>query len=240
MTTDTFDFPRYTKTSPHKTFVDLPDRSGILFVNSLPVDKKTGEALLDRSFWHSSRGAKFRNTVHLKPEPRHPENPNSADWAPTFSFDLSPADFWTLHSLTSRVRQVHEQAMQDSLSEPVSHTINAEGPKFCFQTTYCMVPFQPRFPGLIPLPTDKQIFRPVCTGIGVYLKTPTGDRIDIGTLTLFSAFESMARLMLDVDRVAAMLQGEPLSKVAAISKAFVPEDLALKEIQLAKLSRRTG
>lgn len=204
-----FEIPGYTTRSAQKVLDHLNRPVNMLRLRAEVVHNETREALLFGDMWDLTPRHHFQYTVGLQPQPME----ESLNWTPHFSLDFTLTDFQTLHTLLMKIKQEHLQLLAGKIQDEGETEYTSESDRFCFQALYR------RSKSLHwgdDAPKGHRLV-PICNSIDVYLKTAAG-RFDIGHYSLYSGMRCMTGLILEADRIHAIINGAEPEEVASIEQ----------------------
>lgn len=173
------------------------------------VDNETGKGECFSGMWELTPNHHYRYRIGLQPQPLN----DSLNWTPNFQLEFELADFLILHTLLIQIKDAHQQLLDGKITEDGFKEFTQESDRLCFQCRYWHSrdvhpgPDSPRGNRLVP----------ICISIDVYIRTPAG-RYDIGTYTLYSGMRCMTGLILEAERLHAIVNGAEPEEVAAIQQ----------------------
>ena len=204
-----FQIPAYTHRNAQQVLDALGRPVNMLRLHSEIVDNETGERDIFSNRWELTPDHHYRYTIGLQPQPME----DSLNWSPKFQLDFRLADFLVLHVLLMQIKDTHLQLLAGRITEDGFREFTQESDRLCFQCRYSLSrnarlsADSPRGNRLVPN----------CISIDVYVRTPAG-RYNIGTYSLYSGMRCMAGLILEAERLHAIIDGAEPEAVAAIEQ----------------------
>lgn len=204
-----FKIPAYTHRNAQQVLDDLGRPVNMLRLHGNIVDNGTTEREIFSCQRVITSEHHYRYTIGFQPQPME----DSLNWSPHFQLEFRLADFLTLHALLMQIKETHLQFLAGKITEDGYSEFSQESDRLCFQSRYYLS--RDAHLGL-GSPRGHRLV-PNCISIDVYIRMMAG-RYDIGTYTLYSGMRCMAGLILEAERLHAIINGAEPEEVAAIQQ----------------------
>lgn len=201
-----FDLPAYRTDSAARIWSQLDAPVHMLRLGAQAVDSATQKVAVTHDIWTPAReGHHYVYTLHLQPALTPAEVRSTAGYG-RMSVALTNADFAALHSMLQQVKQLHSMYLAGVLDDAAKYSLSGEGDGLCFSTIYSL------HNGLVsrnPAGVNVQPYRALqamCAGFEMFIHRGR-ETITCGTFSLFNTFAGMAGLILEAERIMALVEG---------------------------------
>jgi hypothetical protein len=215
------DISAYRRVNVGYMLESLPNRLGMVHLLSTPQNRGFFEGVEGVEALNGAQFEEWHHHVDIRPRPDKVDG----NWSSGFSLDFGLGDFWTLFRLLQRIKAQHLEFLAGTLVEPGEIRLEELGQHLSFSSCYAWS--SAAYASVTPCDKMRHFnqMRALCTLIDIDLEAG-GQAHRIGSFSLYSAFACMAKLILETERVASVLRGEPWERVKAIElidTGYVPD-----------------
>lgn len=204
---DGFRIPKYLTRSARLVLDSLNAPVNMLWLHAQTIDDITGKPNLVAARLDELPGHHFLYRIGIQPQVELVEGQRR--WNPSFELDFSTSDFLTLHALLLRFKEHHQLYLDRTVTEASTTTLTEVSGGLCFELDYSLNK------SADPEKGDRLI--PACQVLRVF-HLASGEHTNIGTFRLFGPVTGMTGLLLEAERINAILNGEDAEAVAAIAQ----------------------
>ena len=155
-------------------------------------------------------GCHFEYGILFQPQPAlQSSSKGSAAGEGGMNFQMDYEAFMALHSMLAQIKAAHLRFLDGMALSGAGTEVSGESDGLCFSSIYWATIASSR--------EDGAEIKPQCPGIEVYVRRG-GERVVVGFLTLRTPLDCIAGLILEAERIHALIHGEPEENVLALKK----------------------
>ncbi|KPC17263.1 Uncharacterized protein AC499_1424 [Pseudomonas amygdali pv. lachrymans] len=179
----------------------------MLWLHTQSINNITGEPALHATAWDEHPGHHFLYKIGIQPQVEMVDGQKS--WYPSFELEFTLSDFLTLHVLLLKFKQLHQNYLARQVTEASTTTLTELSGGLCFELDYTLAKRNKA--------GDEDHLTPECRALKVF-HMASGQRTNIGTFKMFGAVTGMTGLLLEAERINAILNGDAPEAVGAIER----------------------